>query len=57
MIKEHFHIILPEGYKQVLKIVAAKASISISSLVQQAIDHYLTQRRETHGSKTITESD
>ena len=43
MSKEHFHIVLPEGYKQVLKITAAKAAISISGLVQQAIDNFLTQ--------------
>ena len=49
--KEHFHIVLPEGYKQVLKITAAKAAISISGLVQQAIDDFLTERSSKDGSK------
>ena len=49
---DHFHIVLPEGYKQVLKIAAAKAAISLSGLVQQAIDDFLIQRSSKDGSKT-----
>jgi hypothetical protein len=54
--KEHFHILLPEGYKKVLKIAAARAAISISDLVQLALDNHLTQRSNTDGSKTNDES-
>lgn len=61
MIKEHFHIVLPQGYKKVLKIAAAKAAISISDLVQLALDNHLThrallERSSKDGSKTNDES-
>ena len=53
MIKDHFHILLPKGYKKVLKIAAAKAAISISGLIQQAIDNHLwEQSSPTQGSET-----
>ena len=61
--KEHFHILLPRGYKKALKIAAAKAAISISDLVQLALDNHLweqsslTKRSSKDGSKTNDESD
>ena len=59
--RDHFHIVLPKGYKQALKITAAKAAISISGLIQQAIDNHLLQavlppRSSKDGSKTNDES-
>jgi len=58
MKKDHLHLVLPKGYKQVLKIVAARAAISMSGLVQQAIDKFLTTKRSSKdGSKTNDESD
>jgi hypothetical protein len=49
--KEHFHIVLPKGYKQVLKIAAARAAISISGLIQQAVDNHLRKRSSKNGSE------
>jgi len=63
MIMEHFHIVLPKGYKQVLKIAAAKAAISMSELVRLALDNHLTQgslapqRSSKNGSKAYDKSD
>lgn len=56
MVKDHFHIVLPQGYKQVLKIAAATAATSVSGLIKQAVDDYLTQRSCNDGSKTNDES-
>jgi hypothetical protein len=56
MIKDHFHIVLPKGYKQVLKIAAARAAISISDLVKLALDNHLIQRSSKDGSKKDDES-
>ena len=51
--KEHFHILLPEGYKRVLKITAAKAALSISDLVKLALDNHLRELSSpTQGSET-----
>ena len=57
MIKDHFHILLPKGYKKVLKIAAAKAAISISDLFKQAIDNHLwEQNSPTQESKALQRS-
>jgi len=53
MNKDHFHIILPEGYKQALKILAVRKAVSMSGLIQQAIDEYLTKRSSRNGSEEI----
>jgi hypothetical protein len=55
MVKDRLHILLPRGYKRALKITAAKAAISMSGLIQQAIDEYFIKRSSKDGSKTNDE--
>ena len=54
---EHFHLILPKGYKKVLKIAAAEAAISMSELVRLVLDNHLIQRSNEDGSKTNEKDD
>ena len=51
--KEHFHILLPEGYKEFLKVAAARQAISLSDLIKQVIDESFFRKGDFNGRKTL----
>ena len=57
MEKDHFHITLPKGYRVKVRIAAARQNISLSRLVELALEQHLKKEKQKHGSKTIRKVD